>query len=165
MIIGSEICERRERKINDVALVNFHRQYTVFLEESELNQVDVIPKNLTFSEKKLYFSLINLFKQYREDLILDNEDNNFDNLNFNIKLSSDYNNEKYENQLTDVVGQILSKEQVDNIEPTNPDFIENSHENDSLVNNLEKIAKLYENGFLTNDEFILMKQRLFGKNK
>ena len=149
--IGMEICQRREKKINDMALLNFHRQYTIFLAESETDSIAVTPQNLTFSEKKLYSSLINLFKQYREDLI----SNDYNPDNFNIELS---------NQLNEDIWKKLTKNCVDEIEHTNTELIETSHDCSSLVNNLEKIAKLYENGFLTDDEFILMKQKLFGKN-
>lgn len=148
--IGIEVCERREKKINEMALLNFHRQYTIFLEESETDSIAVTPQNLTFSEKKLYSSLINLFKQYREELI----SNDYNPDNFNIELS---------NQLNEDIWKKLSKNCVDDIERTNAELIETSHDCSSLVNNLEKIVKLYENGFLTDDEFILMKQKLFGK--
>lgn len=144
LFIGSEICQRREHKITDAAVVNIHRQYPIFLDESNSDSEGVMPLNLTFSEKKLYFSLINLFKQYREDLISNNDDCfDIDEPNFNITLSSEH---------------------IDNVESTTTDFTEANLESNSLVDNLEKIANLYEKGFLTDDEFIMVKQRIFGKN-
>ncbi len=78
-IIATEICERREHKITDAAVVNIHRSYHLFTGKPQFDLVDTTPLNLTPEEEKFYFSLIDTLKNHRGNISLeklsDEEDN------------------------------------------------------------------------------------------
>lgn len=78
-IIATEICERREHKITDAAVVNIHRSYHLFTGKPKFDLVDTTPLNLTPEEEKFYFSLIDTLKNHRGNISLeklsDDEDN------------------------------------------------------------------------------------------
>ncbi|HOP33269.1 MAG TPA: hypothetical protein PKU94_07835 [Candidatus Hydrothermia bacterium] len=57
-----EICERREHKITDIAVMNVQRSYNLFNKNPRLDLEDKSPVNLTPEEKKLYSSLQNPMK-------------------------------------------------------------------------------------------------------
>ena len=80
-IIATEICERREHKITDAAVVNIHRSYHLFTGKPQFDLVDTTPLNLTPEEEKFYFSLIDNLKNHRQNISLE-------------KLSDDEENEK-----------------------------------------------------------------------
>ena len=80
-IIATEICERREHKITDAAVVNIHRSYHLFTGKPQFDLVDTTPLNLTPEEEKFYFSLIDNLKNHRQNISLE-------------KLSDDDENEK-----------------------------------------------------------------------
>lgn len=69
--IATEICERREHKIADAALRNIHRSYHLFKGQAEFDLVDTTPLNLTPEEEKLYYTLIDNFKNHRNNISLD----------------------------------------------------------------------------------------------
>lgn len=69
--IATEICERREHKIAEAALMNIHRSYHLFKGKAEFDLVDTTPLNLTDEEEKLYYSLIDAFKNHRNNISLD----------------------------------------------------------------------------------------------
>lgn len=77
--IATEICERREHKITDAAVVNIHRSYHLFTGKPQFDLVDTTPLNLTPEEEKFYFSLIDTLKNHRMNISLeklsDGEDN------------------------------------------------------------------------------------------
>lgn len=70
-IIATEICERREKKISEAAVVNIHRSYHLFTGKPKFDLVDTTPLNLTPEEEKFYFSLIDTLKNHRNHISLD----------------------------------------------------------------------------------------------
>ncbi len=70
-IIATEICERRERKITEAAVVNIHRSYHLFTGKPQFDLVDTTPLNLTPEEEKFYFSLIDTLKNHRGNISLE----------------------------------------------------------------------------------------------
>lgn len=70
--IATEICERREHKITDAAVMNIHRSYHLFSKDNpEFDLLDTTPLNLTKEEETLYFSLIDTLKEHRSKISLD----------------------------------------------------------------------------------------------
>ena len=71
-LIATEICERREHKITDAAVINIHRSYRSFSgKKPEFDLVDATPLNLTPEEEKLYYSLIDTLKNHKNQISLD----------------------------------------------------------------------------------------------
>lgn len=70
-IIATEICERREHKITDAAVVNIHRSYHLFTGKPQFDLVDTTPLNLTPEEEKFYYSLIDTLKNHRGAISLE----------------------------------------------------------------------------------------------
>ena len=69
--VATEICERREHKITDAAVVNIHRSYHLFTGKPKFDLIDTTPLNLTPEEEKFYFSLIDTLKNHRGNISLD----------------------------------------------------------------------------------------------
>ncbi len=61
--ITTEICERREHKITDIAVMNVQRSYN-FFKKKKLD-LGKTPSNLTPEEQKLYISLLSLLMEHR----------------------------------------------------------------------------------------------------
>lgn len=70
-IIATEICERREHKITDAAVVNIHRSYHLFTGKPQFDLVDTTPLNLTPEEEKFYYSLLDTLKNHRGNISLE----------------------------------------------------------------------------------------------
>lgn len=70
-IIATEICERREHKITDAAVVNIHRSYHLFTGKPQFDLVDTTPLNLTPEEESFYYSLIDTLKNHRGNISLE----------------------------------------------------------------------------------------------
>ena len=70
-IVATEICERRERKITEAAVVNIHRSYHLFTGKPQFDLVDTTPLNLTPEEEKFYFSLIDTLRNHRGNISLE----------------------------------------------------------------------------------------------
>jgi DNA replication factor GINS len=70
-IIATEICERREKKISEAAVVNIHRSYHLFTGKPQFDLVDTTPLNLTPEEEKFYYSLIDTLKNHRSNISLE----------------------------------------------------------------------------------------------
>ena len=70
-IIATEICQRREKKIADAAVVNIHRSYHLFTGKPQFDLVDTTPLNLTPEEEKFYYSLIDSLKNHRDNISLE----------------------------------------------------------------------------------------------
>ena len=51
--IATEICERREHKITDAAVVNIHRSYHLFAGKPQFDLIDTTPLNLTPDRKSI----------------------------------------------------------------------------------------------------------------
>ncbi|MCK9151008.1 hypothetical protein [Methanobacterium alcaliphilum] len=67
--IATEICERREHKITDSAVMNIQRSYHLFKGKPKFDLQDTTPLNLTPEEEQLYFSLIDTLRGYRSKII------------------------------------------------------------------------------------------------
>ena len=70
-IIATEICERREKKISEAAVINIHRSYHLFTGKPQFDLVDTTPLNLTPEEEKFYYSLIDTLKNHRSNISLE----------------------------------------------------------------------------------------------
>lgn len=82
--IATEICQRREHKITDAAVVNIHRSYHLFTGKPQFDLVDTTPLNLTPEEEKFYFSLIDTLKNHRSNISLEKFSDDEDNDNTQI---------------------------------------------------------------------------------
>ena len=70
--IATEICERREHKITDAAVMNIHRSFHLFSKNKpQFDILDTTPLNLTEEEETLYYSLIDTLKEHRLKISLD----------------------------------------------------------------------------------------------
>ena len=70
--IAAEICERREHKIINSALLNIQRSQGIFNEKSDKPNLDsppIPPSNLTPEEENLYYSITETLVKYRKDMI------------------------------------------------------------------------------------------------
>lgn len=67
--IATEICERREHKIINKAVMNVQRSYQLFEKTVVSDFFDDVPSNSTPEEKKLYLSLVKLLTEHREKMI------------------------------------------------------------------------------------------------
>ncbi|ADL59266.1 DNA replication complex GINS family protein [Methanothermobacter marburgensis] len=67
--IATEICERREHKITDSAVMNVQRSYHLFNGKPQFDLQDTTPLNMTPEEEELYFSLIETLREFREKII------------------------------------------------------------------------------------------------
>ena len=70
-IIATEICERREKKISEAAVINIHRSYHLFTGKPQFDLVDTTPLNLTPEEERFYYSLIEALKNHRGNISLE----------------------------------------------------------------------------------------------
>ena len=113
-IIATEICERREHKITDAAVVNIHRSYHLFTGKPQFDLVDTTPLNLTPEEEKFYYSLIDTLKNHRGAISLE-------------KLSDD----------EDDVSQSQKETQTTTLVPSNDD----SSDVQEKINNAESIEE------------------------
>jgi DNA replication factor GINS len=66
--IATEICEKREHKITQAAVLNINRSYNLFSGEQEFDLVDSMPLNLTPEEETFYFALIDTLKTHKLSL-------------------------------------------------------------------------------------------------
>lgn len=75
-IIATEICQRRETKIANSAVLNIHRSYHLFTGKPQFDLVDTTPLNLTPEEEKFYYSLIDTLKNHRHNISLESLSDN-----------------------------------------------------------------------------------------
>ncbi len=69
--ITAEICERREHKISNSAVMNVQRSYRLFKEsdsDSDKDIIQKIPRNATPEEENLYHALIDSLVDHREKM-------------------------------------------------------------------------------------------------
>ncbi|MCR5027466.1 MAG: hypothetical protein K6A34_08535 [Methanobrevibacter sp.] len=66
--IATEICEKREHKITQTAVLNINRSYNIFSGEEDFDLVDSMPLNLTPEEEAFYFSLIDTLRNHKFSL-------------------------------------------------------------------------------------------------
>jgi len=67
--IATEICERREHKITDSAVMNVQRSYHLFNGKPQFDLQDTTPLNMTPEEEELYFSLVETLREFRARII------------------------------------------------------------------------------------------------
>ena len=80
--IATEICERREHKIADAAIMNIHRSYHLFIKgKAQFDLLDTTPLNLTEEEERLYFAIIDTLKKHKETIALDKLSDDLDKSN------------------------------------------------------------------------------------
>ena len=110
-MIATDICERREKKITESAVVNIHRSYHLFTGKPQFDLVDTTPLNLTPEEERFYYSVIETLKNHRGNISLE-------------KLSDE--------------DEELNQEETQNTTLTPPS---KSPENDEVLNRLDEISK------------------------
>lgn len=70
--IATEICEQRESKITKAANNNIYRSFLLFKKDNpQFDLLDTTPLNLTEEEETLYFSLMDVLKNHRYRISLD----------------------------------------------------------------------------------------------
>ncbi|KZX11398.1 DNA replication complex subunit Gins51 [Methanobrevibacter filiformis] len=96
--IATEICERREHKIADAAIMNIHRSYHLFIKgQAQFDLLDTTPLNLTNEEEKLYFSIIDNLKGHRKNISMDKLSDSLKDKNGEIE-NEDNETEDYEDE-------------------------------------------------------------------
>ncbi|WP_409200342.1 hypothetical protein [Methanobrevibacter sp. DSM 116169] len=120
-MVATEICERREHKITDAAVINIHRSFHLFTGKPKFDLLDTTPINLTPEEEKFYFSLIDTLKNHRMDISLDklSEDD--------LKKISDDSNQKTIIEKKEEIPKAIKKEE----KPSD----------DKVLEKLEKVSK------------------------
>lgn len=144
--IATEICEIREHKIADAAVMNIHRSYHLFQGKPQFDLIDTTPLNITEEEEKLYFSFIDVLKAHRRSISLDElttDDNNSNDSNYlsNKKSSDDSINNESDDSNYNVTSNIESNSGSNSIESNNKSddkFINNKlkNKNNDIKNNL-----------------------------
>lgn len=119
-IIATEICERREHKITDAAVVNIHRSYHLFTGKPQFDLIDTTPLNLTPEEEKFYFSLIDTLRNHRGNISLE-------------KLSEDKDEEPKEKR-------VIKPKETQATTLTAKPVVEDK-EDDEVLNRLDEIGK------------------------
>jgi DNA replication factor GINS len=79
----TEIYEKREHKIANIAIMNIHRSYHLFSGAPQFDFLDTAPLNLAPEEEKLYFSIIETLKIHRERISKDVVNENIEFSDFN----------------------------------------------------------------------------------
>ncbi|MDR2545472.1 MAG: hypothetical protein LBD03_08060 [Methanobrevibacter sp.] len=173
IVVITEIYEKREHKIANIAIMNIHRSYHLFSGKPQFDFLDTTPLNLTSEEEKLYFSIIETLKVHREristdlikgnielDSLIDSDlvdsdipENNKEEDNNHNEISSELekikNAKVIEEKRENINSQIL-KSKVDNL-TNNEDLQSSSNDikdsNDSISKNNDQIV---DNGLNTN---------------
>lgn len=134
--IATEICEMREHKIADAAVMNIHRSYHLFQGKSQFDLVDTTPLNITEEEEKLYFSFIDVLKTHRRGISLDQlttNDNEVVN-SFEININENYQKSTPKANSNKTIEKQVSK--------SNNSFSDNQNRNDSInLSTLQKSQK------------------------
>ncbi|MBZ9570037.1 hypothetical protein KQY27_00520 [Methanobrevibacter sp. TMH8] len=118
--IATEICEIREHKIADAAVMNIHRSYHLFQGKPQFDLVDTTPLNITEEEEALYFSFIDVLKNHRRgisldqlnnhEIINDSNENEIDNTSDSINNSSINNSNANTNTNNENIGKNITKD-------------------------------------------------------
>ena len=118
-IIATDICQRRETKITNSAVLNIHRSYHLFTGKPQFDLVDTTPLNLTPEEEKFYFSLIDTLRNHRHNISLE-------------KLSED------ESQIDK---KIIKPKETQSNTLTSPEPVKKQKNDDEVLDRLDKISK------------------------
>lgn len=141
--VATEICEIREHKIADAAVMNIHRSYHLFQGKPQFDLIDTTPLNITDEEEKLYFSFVDVLKAHRRSISLD-ELTTDDNIRVN-NLDSESNSEANSNAKSDSLNKDSKKINIDNVSDyssasiiDNNKVITNNNDNKVFNNNIDK---------------------------
>ncbi|WP_405310245.1 hypothetical protein [Methanobrevibacter sp.] len=118
-IIATDICQRRETKITNSAVLNIHRSYHLFTGTPQFDLIDTTPLNLTPEEEKFYFSLVDTLKNHRQNISLE-------------KLAED------EEEIIDK--KIIKPKETQSNTLISPEPVEKK-EDDEVLNRLDEISK------------------------
>ena len=118
-IIATDICQRRETKITNSAVLNIHRSYHLFTGKPQFDLVDTTPLNLTPEEEKFYFSLIDTLRNHRHNISLE-------------KLSED------ESQIDK---KIIKPKETQSNTLTSPEPTKKQENDDEVLDRLDEISK------------------------
>ena len=118
-IIATDICQRRETKITNSAVLNIHRSYHLFTGKPQFDLVDTTPLNLTPEEETFYFSLIDTLRNHRHNISLE-------------KLSED------ESQ---VDKKIIKPKETQSNTLTSPEPTKKQENDDEVLDRLDEISK------------------------
>ena len=160
--IATEICERREHKITEAALMNIHRSYHLFKKgKPQFDFLDTTPLNLTKEEETLYFSLIDTLRDHRGNISLDKfteelEDKK-DNIEFksnNVKKSSDESLKEIKNL----------KEEKDNHKQSIDFKNSKNHKNFKNDEVLDELQKIKNAKVLSDEKFEPIEKQLQKSN-
>jgi DNA replication factor GINS len=122
-VIATDICERREHKITEAAVMNINRSYLLFKKgKPQFDLLDTTPLNLTGEEETLYFSLIDTLKTHRGNISLDKFTEELEEED--IKINQENNNPSKNNE-----------EDSNNFSNLSPS------KNDEVLNKLDEIKK------------------------
>jgi DNA replication factor GINS len=153
--IATEICERREHKITDAAVMNIQRSYHLFKGKPKFDLLDTTPLNLTNEEEKLYFSLIDTLKNHRQSISLDKLTEGLEDDSAESKIKSKSKNASKNNSQdleifkeathndTEENNYLNKNEEQTNIEKVikTTDESDDSYSNDKVLNRLNEIKK------------------------
>lgn len=149
--IATEICEIREHKIADAAVINIHRSYHLFQGKPQFDLVDTTPLNITEEEETLYFSFIDVLKNHRRGISLDqltthdeaidtlNDDGvdcGSDSINKSSNTNNNDNNSNTKNNINNT-NDINTNNSLNNASKNNE--VENDAKNDQILNRLSEI--------------------------
>jgi DNA replication factor GINS len=162
--IATEICERREHKITDAAVMNIQRSYHLFKGKPKFDLQDTTPLNLTKEEEKLYFSLIDTLKTHRHGISLDKLTEDLGNGSAKIKSEPKNaleNNSKALNlanekitkeEITEkeIANEKTSDEKITNEKASNEKIANSAIEKNNALNNKNEIN--FEKAIKTDDE-------------
>ena len=165
--IATEICEIREHKIADAAVMNIHRSYHLFQGKPQFDLVDTTPLNITEEEEALYFSFIDVLKNHRRgisldqlnnhEIINDSNENEIDNTSDSINNSSINNSNANTNTNNENIGKNITKDNenqnfdVKNKTKVNKDEnIVSSNNSNNYSNDKEKIENDEKDDLLLN---------------
>ena len=132
--IATEICEMREHKIASAAIMNIHRSYHLFQGKPQFDLVDTTPLNITEEEETLYFSFIDVLKNHRRRISLDQLTTNNEAINNDIVDDKIVNsNVANDNIINDTIS--TDSGNIDNGAGNNINIADNKLANNKLANN------------------------------
>ena len=137
-IIATDICQRREIKITNSAVLNIHRSYHLFTGSPKFDLVDTTPLNLTPEEEKFYYSLIETLKNHRDNISMADL-NQSDDLTPNTKIKPI---ETQTNTLTSQQDEQSTEAGTDSeVEPASVNVDANPKKDDEVLERLDDISK------------------------
>lgn len=131
--IATEICERREHKITDAAVMNIHRSYHLFAGKPQFDLIDTTPLNLTPEEEKFYFSLIDTLTNHRKSISLEKLTSDEDSKNEEVIVEETSKPKEVQNNVT-----LDSKVESNDV---NEEYNSFGSQDDEVLNRINQISK------------------------